>query len=53
MLSTRRQSFDLNVKLKIVTEAEAVTTVVEFSREYGISESMVRKWRNRQRPALW
>ena len=30
MLSTRRHSFDFNVKLKIVTEAEAVTTVVEL-----------------------
>ena len=30
MLSFRRQSFDLKVKLKIVTEAEAVTTVVEL-----------------------
>lgn len=37
MPSTRRHSYDLNFKLKIV------------AREYSISESMVRKWRNQQR----
>ena len=37
MPSTRRHSYDLNFKLKMV------------AREYSISESMVRKWRNQQR----
>ena len=36
----------LNFKLKIVAEAEAVKNSREIAREYGISESMVRKWRN-------
>jgi len=34
--------------LKIVAEAEAVNNNREIAREYGISESMVRKWRNQQ-----
>ena len=33
----------LNFKLKIVAEAEAVKNSREIAREYGISESMVRK----------
>ena len=49
---TRRHSYDLNFKLKIVAvaeaEAEAVNNNREITREYGISESMVRKWRNQQ-----
>ena len=48
MPSTRRHSYDLNFKLKIVAEAEAVSNNHEIAREYGISESMVRKWRHRQ-----
>jgi len=45
---TRRHSYDLNFKLKIVAEAEAVNNNREIAREYEISESMVRKWRNQQ-----
>ena len=41
-----RHSYDLNFKLKIVVEAEAVNNNREIAREYGISESVVRKWRN-------
>ena len=48
MPSTRRHSYDLNFKLKIVAEAEAVNNNCEIAREYRISESMVRKWRNQQ-----
>ena len=48
MPSTRRHSYDLNFKLKIVVEAEAVNNNRESAREYGISVSMVRKWRNQQ-----
>ena len=48
MPNTRRHSYDLNFKLKIVAEAEAVNNNREIAREYGISESMVRKWRNQQ-----
>ena len=48
MPNTRRHSYDLNFKLKIVAEAEAVNNNREIAREYVISESMVRKWRNQQ-----
>ena len=46
--NTRRHSYDLNFKLKIVAEDEAVNNNREIAREYGISESMARKWRNQQ-----
>ena len=46
--NTHRHSYDLNFKLKIVAEAEAVNNNREIAREYGISESMARKWRNQQ-----
>ena len=36
MPSTRRHSYDLNFKLKIVAEAEAVNNNHEIAREYGI-----------------
>ena len=39
MPSTRRHSYDLNFKLKIVEEAEAVKNNREIAREGGISES--------------
>ena len=48
MPSTQRHSYNLNFKLKIVVEAEAVKNNREIAREYGISKSMVRKWRNQQ-----
>ena len=48
MPSTHRHPYDLNFKLKIVAEAGAVNNNREIAREYGISESMVRKWRNQQ-----
>ena len=35
-------------KLKIVAEAEAVKNNSGIAREYGISESMVRRWRKDQ-----
>ena len=48
MPSTRCHSHDLNFKLKIVAEAEAVKNNCEIACEYGLSESMVCKWRNQQ-----
>jgi len=48
MPSSRRHSHDLNFKLKIIAEAKAVNNNREIAREYGISESMVRKWRSQQ-----
>ena len=43
-----RTSYNLALKLKIVAEAEAVENNSEIAREYGISESMVRRWRKDQ-----
>ena len=48
MTSTCRHSYDLNFKLKIIAEAEAVNNNREIAREYGLSELMVRKWRTNQ-----
>ena len=48
MPSTCRHSYDLNFKLKIVAEAEAVNNNQKIARKYRISESMVRKWQNQQ-----
>ena len=48
MPSSRCHSYDLNFKLKIVAEAEAVNNSCEIAREFGISESMVRKWHSQQ-----
>ena len=41
-------SYNLALKLKIVAKAEAVENNSEIAREYGISESMVRRWRKDQ-----
>ena len=48
MLKARRTSYNLALKLEIVAEAEAVENNYEIAREYGISESMVRRWRKDQ-----
>ncbi|PFX13684.1 Lactadherin [Stylophora pistillata] len=48
MQKARRTSYNLAFKLKIVAEAEAVENNSEIAREYGISESMVRRWRKDQ-----
>ena len=52
MPSTCRHSYDLNFKLKIIAEAEAVNNNREIAREYGLSELMVRKWRTNQRKSM-
>ena len=43
-----RTSYNLAFKLKVVAEAEAVENNSEIARDYGISESMVRRWRKDQ-----
>ena len=48
MPSTHHHSYDLNFKLKVIAEGEAVNNNREIAHEYGISESVVRKWRNQQ-----
>ena len=53
MPSTRRHSYDLNFKLKIVAEAKAVNNNRGIAREHGISKSMVRKLRIATCPVFW
>ena len=48
MPKARRSSYNMAFKLKIVAEAEAVKNNSEIAREYGLSESMVRRWRKDQ-----
>ena len=48
MPKARCTSYNLALKLTIVPEAEAVQNNSEIAREYGISESMVRRWRKDQ-----
>ena len=43
MPKARRTSYNLAFKLKIVPEEEAVENNSEIAREYGISESIVRR----------
>ena len=43
-----RSSYNLAFKLKIVADVEAVENNSKIAREYGISESMVRRWRKDQ-----
>ena len=48
VVKARCTSYNLTFKLKIVAEAEAVENNSEIAREYGISESMVHRWRKDQ-----
>ena len=48
MPKVRRTSYNMAFKLKVVAEAEAVENNSEIARDYGISESMVRRWRRDQ-----
>lgn len=48
MPKVRRSSYNLAFKLKVVAEAEAIENNSEIARDYGISESMVRRWRKDQ-----
>ena len=48
MPKARRSSYNLAFKLKIVAEAEAVENNSEIARDYGISESIVCRWRKDQ-----
>ena len=48
MPKARRSSYNMAFKLKVVAEAEAVENNSEIAREYGLSESMVHRWRRDQ-----
>ena len=40
-----RSSYNMAFKLKVVAEVEAIVNNLEIAWEYGLSESMVRRWR--------
>ena len=44
MPKARRSSYTMAFKIKVIAEAEAVENNSEIAREYGLSESMVRRW---------
>ena len=48
MPKARSSSYNMAFKLKVVAEAEAVENNSEIAREYGLSESIVRRWRKDQ-----
>ena len=48
MPKARRTSYNLAIKLKIVAKVAAFENNSEIVKEYGISESMVRRWRKDQ-----
>ena len=48
MLKARHSSYNMAFKLEVVAEAEAVENNSEIDHEYGLSESMVRRWRKDQ-----
>ena len=54
MPKARRSSYTMAFKLKVIAEAEAeaVENNSEIAREYGLSESMVRRWRRDQATIL-
>ena len=48
MPKARRSLYSMAFKLKVVAEVEAVENNSEIARDYGLSESMVRRWRRDQ-----
>ena len=52
MPKARRSSYSMAFKIKVIAEAEAVENNSEIAREYGLSESMVRRWRRDQATIL-
>ena len=45
MPKVHRTLYNLAFKLKVVAEAEAMENNSDIARDYGVSESMVCRWR--------
>ena len=45
MPEARRFLYTIAFRIKVIAEAEAVENSSEIARDYGLSESMVRRWR--------
>ena len=52
MSKARRSSYTMAFRIKVVAEAEAVENSSEIAWDYGLSESMVRRWRRDQATIL-
>ena len=52
MPKARHSSHSVAFKIKVIAEPEAVENNSEIAREYGLSESMVRRWRREQATIL-
>ena len=52
MPKARRSLCAMDFKIKISAEAKAVENSSEIARDYGLSESMVRRWRRDQATIL-
>ena len=52
MPEARRFSYTIAFRIKVIAEAEAVENSSEIARDYGLSESMVRRWRRDQATIL-
>ena len=52
MPKARRSKYSMAFKIKVIAEAEVVENNSEIAQEYGLSESMVRRWRSDQATIL-
>ena len=52
MPKARRSLCAMDFKIKISAEAKAVENSSEIARDYGLSESMVRRWRRDKKTIL-
>ena len=52
MPEARRFLYTIAFRIKVIAEAEAVENSSEIARDYGLSESMVRRWRRDQATIL-
>ena len=52
MPEARRFLYTIAFRIKVIAEAEAVENSSEIARDYGLSESMVRRWRREQTTIL-
>ena len=52
MPKARRSSYTMGFRIKVIAEAKAVENSSKIARDYGRSESMVRRWRRDQATIL-
>ena len=52
MPKARSSAYTMAFKIKVIAEAEAVENNTEIARDYGLGESMMRRWRRDQATTL-